>query len=195
MKATGIGLALHTYIGRDRNLKRPTWHHHRGGSPLACELRRGDASVAAREPAQVDARGAGSLRRVARAIAAAPAIEAERGGVDALRAGAQYALPLERVSLIARAGVARLTDAGVRTASAAGAPLAGSAPARTRLTAGAGVAFEKTALDLAYDGAGRWSVERSACGGCDPPTATSGTQSSTRAEFCRVVIDPVIPRQ
>jgi hypothetical protein len=86
-------------------------------------------------------------------------IEAERGGVDALRVGAQYALPLERVSLIARVGVARLTEAGLRTASAAGTPLVDSAPTRTRLTAGAGVAFEKTTLDLAYDGAGRWSVE------------------------------------
>jgi hypothetical protein len=88
-----------------------------------------------------------------------PVVEAEHAGVDALRAGAQYALPLERLSVIARAGVARLTEAGLRTASVAGAPLAGSAPGRTRLTAGAGAAFEKITLDLAYDGAGGWSVE------------------------------------
>ncbi len=108
--------------------------------------------------AQADLRGPGTLRRAARELAAATVIAPERAGVDALRAGAQYALPLERISLIARAGVARLAEAGLRVSSA-GTRSAGTAPARTRLTAGAGVAFEKTTLDVAYDGAGRWSFE------------------------------------
>ncbi len=112
--------------------------------------------------AQADLRGAGVLRRAVHELASRPARAPEQAGWAAWRAGVQYALPLERVSVVLRAGVARLSDAGLRTAasdSAGARTLVSATAARTRITAGLGLAFEKTTLDIANDGAGRWSVE------------------------------------
>lgn len=111
--------------------------------------------------AQADLRGAGGLRRVARSPSSSPLVP-ERAGLAALRAGAQYALPLQRFSVIVRAGVARSSEAGLRELaldrSGARARPATS-PARTRLTSGLGVAFDRATLDVAHDGAGRWTME------------------------------------
>lgn len=112
--------------------------------------------------AQADLRGAGLLRRAARELVSRPPLAPEGAGWAAWRAGVQYALPLERVSVVLRAGVARLSAAGLRaeTVDSSGArTLVSATPARTRVTAGVGLAFEKTTLDVANDGAGRWSVE------------------------------------
>lgn len=109
--------------------------------------------------AQLDLRQAGRLD-AGSAADRTPALAAERGHVDALRAGAQYAVPFERASLVLRGGVARLAASGLRRASDVHAMRwVADAPARTRVSGGVGLDFPRAAVDVAVGTGRAWAIE------------------------------------
>lgn len=106
--------------------------------------------------AQVSLRQAGRLSATART----PGVAAERGGLEGLRIGAQYAIALEHVSVVLRGGVAHLSAGGLRRAIDVRATRwAADVPASTRVSGGVGLDFPRAALDVATGTGGAWAIE------------------------------------
>lgn len=111
---------------------------------------------------QVDVRQAGIVRMVANRGPSTGTYDAETGGVAAVRGGLQYALLLGGISVIPRAGVTHLAEAGIRYAgaNASEALLFAGTDAHTRATFGLGFVFRNgVSLDAAVSDESTVAVE------------------------------------
>lgn len=110
---------------------------------------------------QVDLRQSGVARRENRGPSAG-VYDGEKGGLAAMRAGVQYAFPFGGISVIARAGVARLASAGIRYVgpNSAETQLFEGSKAATRPTFGVGVVLKNgVSLDAAASDEGTVALE------------------------------------